>query len=367
MSNFLFIDLILVRVSLTLPCFVFSTISLYPFPYGGAEFTMSQLFGPHRRNRRIRNLLLIVGVPTLILVAYFGFIKDDGNSNTDTSSETETTEETVEEEAVPEVEVVDNSPTGILTREYKWMVQSEDTQLLQELLGIAADGWYGEGTRVAHLLALEEAGLPLTGVPSIPSGCEIIIGGQLCGVTEFEDADVAIDLLTSGLGDPDELLDFNDENNWSSSTGTGEAIITIHWGALYVEFGNCYSPFRQCFKRWGIDNSFFAVRGWDKMFPGLVKLPESLLVDWDPNNPELTPLVTTTNVTGGPLIMPERWAFEENIGLEMLYDQQNDQYVMKTNLYQIIFTESSGNPPGSSEKQLRWQFFGCAETEWCQR
>ena len=134
-----------------------------------------------------------------------------------------------------------------------------------------------------------------------------------------------------------------------------------------VEFGNCYSPVRQCFKRWGIDNSFYAIRGWDKMFPGLVKLPESLLVDWDPNNAELAPLVTTTSVPGGPLIMPERWSFEEKIGNEMLYDEQNDQFIFKTNLYEIVFTESSGNPPGSAEKQLRWQFFGCSETDWCLR
>ena len=331
---------------------------------------MSQLFGPKRRNRRIRNLMLGIGLPAFILVAYFGFIKSDGNSTSDASTNQEVIEE-AEEEVPAETEVVDNTPTGILTREYKWMVQSEDTRQLQELLEIGADGWYGEGTRTAHLAALEESGLPTTGVPSIPSGCEIIIGADLCGVAAFEDAEIAMGLFFSCLGDPDELIDFNDEDSWTSDGTTAEPVVIVYWGALYAEFGNCYSPFRTCFKRWGIDNSFYAIRGWDKMFPGLVKLPESLLVDWDPNNPDLAPLVTTVNVPGGPLLMPERWAFEENTGYEMLFDETNDQYVMKTNLYQIIFTESTGNPPGSSEKRLRWQLFACGDSltisEWCLR
>ena len=327
---------------------------------------MSQLFGPRRRNRRIRNALLVIGLPAFILIAYFGFIKDDGNSSNDDDSALEIVEEPTTE-VIEEVELVDNSPEGILTRDYKWMVQSEDTRQLQELLEIGADGWYGEGTRTAHLEALEAAGLPDVGVPSIPTGCEIIIGGQLCGINALEDAEVALQALQLGLGDPDELPDFNDENSWTRSEASGEPVISVMWGALYVEFGNCYSPFRQCFKGWGIDNSYFAIRGWDKKFPGLVKLPESLLVDWNPNDDTIAPLVTSVNISGGPLLMPERWAFEENIRNAMLYDETNDRYVFKTNLYQVIFTESTGNPPGSSEKQLQWQLYGCSETDWCAR
>ena len=56
---------------------------------------MSQLFGPHRRNRRIRNAFLVVGIPAVILVAYFGFIKNDGNSNTIIVSEEEVNEEAI--------------------------------------------------------------------------------------------------------------------------------------------------------------------------------------------------------------------------------------------------------------------------------
>ena len=116
---------------------------------------MNQLFGPHRRNRRIRNAFLVVGIPAMILVAYFGFLKNDDNSNTIIVSEEEVNEEEIVEEIIEEV--VDNSPTGILTRDYKWMIQSEDTRQLQELLVTDADGWDGEGTRTAHIAALEES------------------------------------------------------------------------------------------------------------------------------------------------------------------------------------------------------------------
>ena len=41
--------------------------------------------------------------------------------------------------------------------------------------------------------------------------------------------------------------------------------------------------------------------------------------------------------------MPERYAFEDNIATAMLYDEASDRYLFKTNLYQVIFTESTGN------------------------
>ena len=46
----------------------------------------------------------------------------------------------------------------VLTREgYEWSTASRDlTKELQSVLGITADGWYGNDTRAAHLAALEE-------------------------------------------------------------------------------------------------------------------------------------------------------------------------------------------------------------------
>ena len=43
------------------------------------------------------------------------------------------------------------------------------TEALQTVLGIEADGWYGNGTRAAHVAALEERGLATDGVPSVPT------------------------------------------------------------------------------------------------------------------------------------------------------------------------------------------------------
>ena len=67
----------------------------------------------------------------------------------------------------------------ILTREYEWLVPSIEVMELQELLEIGADGLYGPGTREAHIAALEQNGLPLTGVPNEPTGCNIVIGEDI--------------------------------------------------------------------------------------------------------------------------------------------------------------------------------------------
>jgi hypothetical protein len=56
----------------------------------------------------------------------------------------------------------------ILTATYQWG-PSDPAIILQELLGITADGWYGNGTRGAHLAELEARDLDASGVPSPPT------------------------------------------------------------------------------------------------------------------------------------------------------------------------------------------------------
>ena len=56
----------------------------------------------------------------------------------------------------------------ILTATYQWG-PSDPAIILQELLGITADGWYGNGTRGAHLAELEARDLDTSGVPSPPT------------------------------------------------------------------------------------------------------------------------------------------------------------------------------------------------------
>ncbi|MBT3221160.1 MAG: trypsin-like serine protease, partial [Proteobacteria bacterium] len=57
---------------------------------------------------------------------------------------------------------------AIFTATYKW-AYSEQTKSLQDRLGIPADGWYGHGTRTAHLAALNGRGLSTAGVPTPPT------------------------------------------------------------------------------------------------------------------------------------------------------------------------------------------------------
>ena len=73
----------------------------------------------------------------------------------------------VDEVTTPTVPVGLDEDT-ILTATYQWG-PSDPAVILQELLGITADGWYGNGTRAAHMAELEARGLDVTGVPSPPT------------------------------------------------------------------------------------------------------------------------------------------------------------------------------------------------------
>ena len=57
---------------------------------------------------------------------------------------------------------------AILTATYEWG-PSDPTLILQELLGVTADGWYGNGTRAAHAAELGARGLSTDGVPLPPT------------------------------------------------------------------------------------------------------------------------------------------------------------------------------------------------------
>ncbi|MDG2904354.1 MAG: hypothetical protein P6E94_01495 [Acidimicrobiales bacterium] len=61
----------------------------------------------------------------------------------------------------PEVEL-------ILTGVYSWG-PSSTAEALQTVLGVVADGWYGNQTRSTHLTELEARGLPTDGVPTPPT------------------------------------------------------------------------------------------------------------------------------------------------------------------------------------------------------
>ena len=55
----------------------------------------------------------------------------------------------------------------VLTATYEWG-PSDPTVVLQQVLAVVADGWYGNNTRAAHVAALQDLALPTDGVPSAP-------------------------------------------------------------------------------------------------------------------------------------------------------------------------------------------------------
>ncbi|MEC9394802.1 MAG: hypothetical protein VYA89_03010 [Actinomycetota bacterium] len=72
-----------------------------------------------------------------------------------TAATTTTTSEPVDEEAV-------------LTASYAWG-RSDDALVLQRVLGVEADGWYGPATREAHLAENAARGLSVEVVPAPPT------------------------------------------------------------------------------------------------------------------------------------------------------------------------------------------------------
>ena len=69
------------------------------------------------------------------------------------------------------IEVPDPEVELILTGVYTWG-PSSTTEALQTVLGIVADGWYGNQTRSTHLTELEARGLSIDGVPTPPTTTE---------------------------------------------------------------------------------------------------------------------------------------------------------------------------------------------------
>ena len=80
---------------------------------------------------------------------------------------TSTPEPTPDDEPIPTPEA-EGEIINVLIDTYTWG-QSQKTISLQEILGITADGFYGSGTRDAHLAELENRGLSTAGVPDDPS------------------------------------------------------------------------------------------------------------------------------------------------------------------------------------------------------
>ncbi len=86
---------------------------------------------------------------------------------TEEPTSTSTPEPTPDDEPPPTSEE-EGEIINVLIDTYTWG-QSQKTIALQEVLGITADGFYGSGTRSAHLAELDNRGLSTSGVPDDPS------------------------------------------------------------------------------------------------------------------------------------------------------------------------------------------------------
>ena len=130
--------------------------------------------------------------------------------------ETEITE-TIEEAEEEVVEVSEAETEAILTAQYEWLIQSDNTAKLQELLGVEADGWYGNGTRTAHIIALESLDLPLTGVPDVPCAAQDEITKEV-GEIESETDTIEIDLDGDGVTDQVKVVTISDRKYVTAET-----------------------------------------------------------------------------------------------------------------------------------------------------
>ncbi len=80
----------------------------------------------------------------------------------------ESTPEPTPEDAPTPTPLSESDIVTILIDTYLWG-QSQKAEALQEVLGLTADGFYGSGTRTAHLAELQSRGLSTAGVPDVPT------------------------------------------------------------------------------------------------------------------------------------------------------------------------------------------------------
>ena len=266
----------------------------------------------------------------------------DNDTPADTEPATEEEPEPTTEDEIEDPPPIPEDPESlILLADYEWMDSetSEATTALQELLGLDADGWYGIGTRAAHLAALEEKGLPTDNVPT----CDLTVGEELCGVQLRTPMENALATLTAGMGEPDNQSEWGDCNDAGYDWDWPYYFSTVSWGVVTAHFakgsfsasnGGAWGPW---FSFWEISNTF-ANGNWQVSFPNEVEFAESLWIDWewdqgDYFSPSLT--VTDTVIPGGALLEPYLEDFEENIGQTLPLVGDEPFKLLITNKYSV--------------------------------
>jgi hypothetical protein len=88
-------------------------------------------------------------------------------TTTTTVAPTTTTTTTVAPTTTATIPAVVIAEQAVLTDAYAWGY-SDKTETLQQILGLPADGYYGESTRLAHVAVLNQRGLSVVDVPDPP-------------------------------------------------------------------------------------------------------------------------------------------------------------------------------------------------------
>ena len=285
---------------------------------------------------------------------------DSQPEDNDTPADTEpTTEE--EPEPTTEDEIEDPTPIPedpeslILLAYYAWMdpATSEATIALQELLEIEGDGWYGMGTRAAHLAALEAKGLPTDNVPT----CDLTVGEELCGVQQGTPMENALATLIAGMGEPD------NESDWYEVCYSDHK--SYSWGSVTVHFREEFDQNAYLF--WSIINRFTESEGWQDPFPNEVKFAESVLVTWPEEDHRLTTFdpetggipafaITDSVVASGEHLEPYLEDFETNIGYSLQYDMMWGMNLLFTDKYKVTYREYTPTEDPEPELIRIWRW-----------
>ena len=105
-----------------------------------------------------------IPVETTITVA----TPDTTTTTSTTSTSTTTTTTAVPASTTTTTTAPPIDEEAVLLASYPWG-PSDEAVILQTVLGVTADGWYGGGTRNAHLAELEARGLNAANVPPVPT------------------------------------------------------------------------------------------------------------------------------------------------------------------------------------------------------
>ncbi len=278
--------------------------------------------------------------------------ESQGSEDTPPEAATEGEDDnTDEEEVVVEPTPLPDDPESlILLGDYAWLdpSRSEATIALQELLEIEADGWYGMGTRAAHLAALEERGLPT----EYAATCDLTVGEALCAVQPGVSMEDALVSLTGGLGEADsqtEWVSCYTEEEQQESGYFPMFYQVVSWGPINGYFikgersaanGGAWGP---NYSYWSLTNTFLTSEGdWGLPFPSEVRFAESTLLDWnEADYSSEDPVSTGTVVPSGVYIAASKAEFEENIGHEFATDQNLGQSLIITDQYKIALDDNN--------------------------